>query len=795
MSSNLRAQVANGKDKKWRWPLDFEKYNRSASLTAKETAALAHMASKHPKTGHLQTGGVWPRHIRADLSRITLPVDDALTLIRVQNEENDNPDGGVLRSRGHIRNIFASVTHKLQRTLWAWTQEEWINIFAEGVNISGYRMRGTFLQAALATAYLLTDRIDNPRACFSYKSIHLAYKVFGRALINMHLKRVHDALSSIGYEVTSFHMKYSVPLVLCDALILNRSGYLEDLSAEMLSELRDREKRKHATAAYYTLSNALASIGTIARPLLPPRTKQKQKRPDTLKDISTEWIGWVNRWRKTSTINKASRKTNYYILLKVGRWLKVNHPNVVSPEQWTRDIALEFVAAVNDIKTGQWASRSALHRIPSGKLHKPLAPRAKHSYVTAVRTFFRDCQEWEWITISFNPLLYLRTPDAIRSLIRPDPRVIADDFWAKLLNAGLNLTHADLPRVPNSDALFYPVEMVRAITIVWLFAGLRSDEINRLPLGCIRWQRGDVVIPGTDEVLPKDAVCWLDVPVNKTSSAFSKPVDRVLGEAVEIWKRVRPEQPKAIDQKTGELVDFLFSFRARCIGKVYINNTIIPLLCRKAGIPISDARGKITSHRARSTITSQLFNSDDPMSLEDLRLWLGHKNLYSTDHYAAKTPTRIAKAYSQAGYFERNLRTIKVLIDRDAVVSGAAAAGESWQYFDLGHGYCTYDFFAKCPHRMACPKCQFYVPKDSTKALMFEAKAGLQRMSASLPLTDEEREAVEEGIEYFDKLVKRLADVPTPAGPTPQHLEAARRQLPVIALTETEAAYKPEDDS
>ena len=85
----------------------------------------------------------------------------------------------------------------------------------------------------------------------------------------------------------------------------------------------------------------------------------------------------------------------------------------------------------------------------------------------------------------------------------------------------------------------------------------------------------------------------------------------------------------------------------------------------------------------------------------------------------------MAKAYNDAGYFARNVRTIKVLIDRDAITSGAATTGTPWQYFDLGHGLCTYSFFEQCPHRMACARWDFYVPKDSTKAQLFEAKGNL----------------------------------------------------------------------
>ncbi|MCI0686383.1 MAG: hypothetical protein L0Y54_03965, partial [Sporichthyaceae bacterium] len=61
--------------------------------------------------------------------------------------------------------------------------------------------------------------------------------------------------------------------------------------------------------------------------------------------------------------------------------------------------------------------------------------------------------------------------------------------------------------------------------------------------------------------------------------------------------------------------------------------------------------------------------------------------------------------HTSAGYFARNVRTIEVLVDRDAVTTGAAIDGQPWQHYDLGHGYCGYSFFEQCPHRMACARC------------------------------------------------------------------------------------------
>ncbi|MFI7345314.1 hypothetical protein ACIBSR_03485 [Streptomyces sp. NPDC049936] len=134
------------------------------------------------------------------------------------------------------------------------------------------------------------------------------------------------------------------------------------------------------------------------------------------------------------------------------------------------------------------------------------------------------------------------------------------------------------------------------------------------------------------------------------------------------------------------------------------------------------------------------------------------------------------------------MRTIEVLVDRDAVTSGAAAAGQPWQHHDLGHGYCTYTFFEQCPHRMACARCDFYTPKDSSKGQLLEAKENLQKMLASIPLTDNERAAVDEGQAALDQLLERLTDVPTPAGPTPQQIgvPAAATLLPVVDVRHSE---------
>jgi len=742
--------------KEWKWPLDLRAYDQSPSLSAAELREIR-ILLKYKWRGRYRRIEWIPR-----LERIVRPILDAMKLFPPSWQHQTS-----------ILRIFFTEMLQRRSSLWSWSARSWMTIC--GANRSAFALRyevaGAARHSFIAVALALQRPVDLQR-CGVFERVLLAQKLFGKKIVQSTTKQVADTLKNWGYGISR---KAHDASVLAEAMLLSGSPVLQDIRREVLAELFAKCGPIQRRYSLQRLSQTLHHMGFIEAPLLRewsfPRNGQS---PDLAANVDKRWARYVERWFATSTLAPATRTEVRYLVLKAGRWVTAVHPETASPDLWTRENAAQWVAAVCRMRVGEWHNQ--VRRI--AEHGKPLSPVAMAGHIGMLRAFFRDCQEWEWFPRRFDPRRCLRTPASVSRLIGPNPRVIADDVWAKLVWAGLNLTDADLPR---GSTMFYPVEMIRALAIVWLFGGLRSDEISRLRVGAIRWKEAAPEADGSAAA----RVCLLDVPVSKTSTAFVKPVDPMVGEAIEAWENIRPQQPALLDRKTGDLVHFIFAYRARPLGDRYLNRMLIPLLCHKAGVPRDDARGRITSHRGRSTIASQLYNAKQPLSLFELQAWLGHRSPNATQHYAKITPTKLSKAYNEAGYFERNLRSISVLIDQDAVRKHLPD-GHPWKYYDLGHGYCTYDFFDQCQHRMACAKCSFYTPKSSTAALLLEGKTNLLRMRQEIPLLEGELAAVDDGVGALDELLKKLADVPTPEGPTPRELQA--RSLVQIQTFRTKGA-------
>ncbi len=724
------------------------RFDLSPDHLSEERRALSEIAQSLAKPH-----GAPCKRARDAVSRLVAPMNFVLDWI-----------GTCAAMRCTAKRLMLLEMNKLGKPCWAWPQEACLDIAccSPAAFLERYGKRSSVRQQILTLMCALSG-FSRLTEIGPFHRFHLASKVFGRTVIESLTSQIYAEMRKIGYTQHS----YGLAQALHTAFLMERDPRLEVVSSETLKQIADAGPillRRGAARLSRVLSGMSLLDGAIDN-YAAARAARRERETEyrATDDVPGEWANWARRWQQTATGSDSSREKIYFGVLKFARWVAKKHPGAAGPGLVTRDILIEYVAAVDRMKVGEWSN-------PTGNaartLGKPLTATSKAAQLKMIRRFFADLQEWEWIEKRFEPHRVLAVPKPIASLIGPSPRVVADDIWAKIVWAGLNLSEADaLPRQEGSrprSSAFYPIELVRAATHLWLFAGLRSDEIHRLGVGCIRWQ--------SETADPGSPLCLLDVPTGKTTTAFTKPIDALVGRAVNLWEKVRHTHPPMLDAKTGRMVDFLFVHRGRRVAKHYINETVIPLICAKAAVPRQDARGPITCHRARATIATQLYNAKEPLSLFELKEWLGHADVRATQHYAALTPTKLTSAFRRAGYLERNLRTISVLLDGKAVREGLAALGEPWRFYDLGHGFCCYDFYDQCPHRMACAKCSFYGPKDSARMQALEASGNLTRMLQEIPLRDDERAAVEDGVEAMAKLAKGLRNMAAPDGRTPSEI-------------------------
>lgn len=749
----MKIEMSHETAGEWHWLVDVERYNRDPGLSQPEKRELTYLAIHHRGA----SAGPWRERSKIGLRRLTEPLHDTLNALH-------------LRTNQKCYTIRALMLEMQRRgtSYWAWDDVEWVETIGPTMKDFLHQHAAkvvTARQHLFGIAYVLAGFADFDR--FPIHGIELttlAQGVFGRERMASSLERILRVLIKWGYKSG---IQGKIHTALAYTLLKNRSPYLENITFELLVELNQKAQTKFALTHLYSLSRALADLKIIRTPL--PRRHQSRpllERLDT-EGVAQEWLNWCFAWYKHATQSRGVKKQSLYRLMQIGRWLAGTHPQVTSPEQWDYELAADFIAAVDQLKVGDWRPPNTDPWVFNSLIGKPLMPRTKASVLSIARVFFMDLQNVPHrvgpagasvIPTRFNPQRALRTPRAIARLIGPDPRVIDDKFWLKLLYAADTLEPSDLRQ---SQMDMYPFELVRAIVVVWCLAGLRTDEIRRLRTGCIRWRLEDEVSLAEGEVLPEDALCFLSVPVNKTGTSFTKPVHRMVGRRVAEWERVRPVQTPALDPKTNELVDFLFSFRGKRIGPAYVNLRLIPILCRKANVPELDTRGNITAHRARATMASALYNAPEGLTIGELGEWLGHKDLRSTQHYAKIQPTRLAKSIARAN---KNSRLIRVMID-----PSAAARSEPAIFYYLGDGaYCANPAWASCPHRMACLKCPMFVAKET--AQLIEARDGILRLMQEVPLTDEEKSVAEGDVKALNRYIENRKQIPPPTVPSELHV-------------------------
>jgi integrase len=608
-----------------------------------------------------------------------------------------------------------------------------------------------------------------------FPKLRLARRLYGDNIVNQSVALIDGHLKTIGYS-SALTVRQIRARALSAMIFITEKPDIRSWTIVDLNNIEGHIPFASFRNYFEAVATTLYALGILAQPytrLKPPMSGlrapaiQHAHQLDLAQEVNIGWLQWTDEYIKLVSVSDNSKVNVRSSLLAAGRWLQAKHPTVEHPRAWTREMALEFVAyTVNDATVGHFMVRPPI--CLTHTRGNKLAANTQRTRIGNIRVMFDNCFDWELFPQKFSPNVVFALPRSLKLQIVDDPRDLNDDVWAKLVAAAISINSESFK---DAESRLYPIELVRAVAITWVFAALRVDELRRLETDCISWMSTQTI--DLTDTVPKLPTCSIRVPTNKTAPEFEKPVDGLVGEAIEEWLKIRPPgQPAMLDRKTKKPTNYAFAIRGKRVGARYLNRTIIHKLCELAGVPEFDSRGSITSHRARSTIATQLANAENPMTLFELKEWLGHGDVRSTFKYLRLRAKRLQQAYANADYFRQNIARMPVLFDHIAIKNGDAARGATYKFYDLIHGFCGDRFFSRCPHRMACVKCSYYVPKESTLGESIQSQAFNERLSEEVPMRPLELAALRGDAEALESLRHRLADVPAADGRRPAELKA-----------------------
>jgi len=725
-------------ERAWRMPLLAGAYD-TRPVSPAEWSALDIVVQAHAGAA-LSTPA---RRASAVLERLTRPIVDVARL-----RHGEATAESFQTQVTAIRRILFGLMWDRQEGYWQWSAQTWMGALAPDAVTFAARHGHMGRPSLLDLAYLLCGFDRFTAIGRGTRFIDMAQAIFGPRRVEEEVARVRSVLAGpdgMGYSAKQAgHGELTRALAL--AMLLNRSPFLEDMTREFFVSLADAYPEE-AESLLHRVSKALVVLG-----LFPPYAHRRK----TAKEVCDpggcpeEWYRWAVAWYRTSGKNLApgGAKRCLGSILIAGRWLAVNHPAIVSPDQWTEDLALEYRASLYTERIGQYvnpAQEKALRN--KGLWGKPLDHAGISTRLVHLRTFFNDLQNTPHaidgepgrrIAVTFKPSVTLRLPKVTQHALRNvEPRDIQPLAWQKLAGAAARLTPDDWP----ADA-YWPFEAIRALALLWITAARRSDELLRLRVDCLReeWdpdmldedgeplpQAGDVVGESRDG---SHTIWYLRVPTNKYGGEFYVWIPPYTARAINDWIAVRAKlAPQRYDAKDREFADLLFTAHGRGMTRAFLNQRLIRFLCERAGIDYKDAKGNYTCHRGRSSRITLLRQCG--MELDDLAQYAGHKDTATIRRYARTHPLELHRKVAKADVLSTIIEGIFL---PDASLKGLPSL-----FWHLGYDtdgtprYCGLPTYHACPHRLDCPKCGLHVGGE--KARMIQEDPSGVPVTTSVPLT------------------------------------------------------------
>ncbi len=744
----------------WNMPILLESYpHRDPSVTDEEAALM----KRYMMTPMNEIAGQ-AKGMLEQLQRFDRPFLDTIQL----RTKSDKP---VARSRRHLFKYMVQT----RTAFWSWSKETWAEVIQ---SIPEARPHNAGIWIWMITlAYLFSDFLYVD-ALTPYTDI--AYTLFGKDRVDEEVDKLYTPLTGLGYSQQP-QGKWRFRRLCTLVMLVNKSPSAEALSAQVIVTINDLltripdKSRTEGQRELIHLQASLCHLGIIDEPaILASKSEQLVFPPPSWQSDTTvdpTWLAWISAFYEQTPHRTARTFRNVcYHLLTAGRWLKKVHPEISDPTEWDESLAAEYLAyTCQALRGDQMSLKNGLYATYQATPQK-LGPAGIDHRLSAMRCFFSHLQRRAYtvqgkhypkLQLTWLPSEAFKTPDAIRAAIQPNPRDIQEDIWFKLIWTACTLSKEQLDA---AGTLHFPLAYYRAASLIWVTAARRSDEIRRLSVGCVsrEWapemcdEHGQPVEPATE-------LCYIRVPTNKMKGEFYIPVPSYVADAIEVWESVRPPNQKMLeDRKTHKPTSYLFQYRNEQMGRTFLNDSTIPLLCKLAGVSQTDIVGRITSHRARATTATWMRKMG--MAPTDIGKLLGHTNpAKSLPWYLREDKHHLGRAYRKANPLERYVAAI--------LDTNAHAKQEPCVFYYLTDGpdgrprMCGNPHFSRCIHQLMCIECEAFIDHELAEAI--EKREGAIVISVPIPLPPQMVAELNEQDEAGCNAPMKLEDLPPPTLPGP----------------------------
>ena len=242
----------------------------------------------------------------------------------------------------------------------------------------------------------------------------------------------------------------------------------------------------------------------------------------------------------------------------------------------------------------------------------PLSITARRARAGAVARFLADGAAWDWPNFPTRPLL---DPSDLPRLAHRVPRFIPDDQLSRLME-----------HLPKIECAFQ-----RAALLVARWSGARRGEIVRLRIDCL-----DRYPDGTHR---------LRIPAGKTMRERLVPLhdDAATALSQVIASRLEANDRPIRDDRTGEIVRYVFYRRGGRISPDYLMQAPLNQLCTLAGLVDHNGKPTVSTHRFRHTVGTQL--AERGAKLHTIMSVLGHQTPHMSMVYARISDTEVLRDY------------------------------------------------------------------------------------------------------------------------------------------------------